>query len=195
MNWLIGLVGFGFVCTVTPGPNNLLLWASGAAFGWRRSWPHVLGTAVGVGALGLAVAAGLGVLITEVPLVGLAMKVGGSAYLLYLAWQVAGAGALRRTAVARPMGIRQAAIFQLVNPKVWIFALGAVSTFRPPDAPLILGSLLVAAIMAAVSIPSSAVWAMAGDLVDRLIANDRTRRAVSLGMAILIAATVVLVWI
>jgi threonine/homoserine/homoserine lactone efflux protein len=145
--------------------------------------------------LGLAVAAGLGVLITDVPALGTVMKLGGSVYLLYLAWQVAGAGALQRTADARPMGLLQATAFQLVNPKVWIFALGAVSTFRPPDAPLVLGSLLVAAIMAAISIPSSAIWAIGGDAVDRLIANDRTRGAVSLLMAGLIAGTVVLVWI
>jgi len=97
VDWLVALLGFGFVCTLTPGPNNILLWASGATFGLRRSWPHVLGTALGVGLLAILVAAGLGVLVTTVPGLALAMKVGGSLYLLYLAWQVAGAGALQQT--------------------------------------------------------------------------------------------------
>ena len=189
------LLAFGFVCTVTPGPNNVLLWASGAAFGVRQTWPHVLGTAIGVGLLGLLVAAGLGVLVTTLPPLAFAMKLGGSIYLLYLAWQVAGAGALERTTTARPMGVLQAVAFQLVNPKVWIFALGAMATFRPASLPVALGSVLVAIVMMAVAIPSSALWAVGGEAIDRLIERPSTRRAVSLTLAILVVATVALVWI
>ena len=189
------LLAFGFVCTVTPGPNNVLLWASGAAFGVRQTWPLVLGTAIGVGLLGLLVAAGLGVLVTTLPPLAFAMKLGGSIYLLYLAWQVAGAGALERTTTARPMGVLQAVAFQLVNPKVWIFALGAMATFRPASLPVILGSVLVAIVMMAVAIPSSALWADGGEAIDRLIERPSTRRAVSLTLAILVVATVALVWI
>ena len=195
MEWLAPLVAFGFVCTVTPGPNNVLLWASGAAFGVRRTWPHVLGTALGVGLLAVLVAAGLGALVTTVPPLAFAMKVAGSIYLLYLAWQVAGAGALERTTAARPMGLRQAVTFQLVNPKVWIFALGAMATFRPTTLPVIVGSLLVAAVMMAIAIPSSAVWAIGGEAIDRLIERPTMRRAVSFGLALLVVATVVFVWV
>src|SRR5829696_5102735 len=101
----------------------MLLWASGAEFGVRRTVRHVLGTAIGIGAMALAVVVGIGALITAVPQVELAMKVAGSVYLLYLAYQVAGAGALQRTAIARPLGIRQAAAFQVINPKAWTFAV------------------------------------------------------------------------
>ena len=195
MEPLIGLLGFGFVCTVTPGPNNILLWASGAAFGLRRSWPHVAGTALGVGLMAILVAAGLGTLVTSVPSLALAMKVGGSIYLLYLAWQVAGAGALERTTASRPMGLLQAIAFQLVNPKVWIFAVGAVSTFRPPDVAVALGSALVAVTMMAITVPTAALWVIGGDALSRLIEQPRTRRALSLGLALLVVATVVLVWI
>jgi threonine/homoserine/homoserine lactone efflux protein len=195
VGWLIALLGFAFVCTVTPGPNNILLWASGAAYGLRRSWPHVLGTALGVGLLAILVAAGLGAVITSFPPLALAMKVGGSIYLLYLAWQVAGAGALRRTATARPMGLLQAIAFQLVNPKVWIFAVGAVSTFRPADVPVALGSVLVALAMMAVTVPTALVWVVGGDVLNRLIDRPAARRALSLGLALLIVATIALVWV
>jgi threonine/homoserine/homoserine lactone efflux protein len=195
VEWLAPLVAFGFVCTVTPGPNNILLWASGAAFGVRRTWPHVIGTALGVGMLGLLVAAGLGVLVTTIPPLAFAMKLGGSIYLLYLAWQVAGAGALERATAARPMGLLQAIAFQLVNPKVWIFALGAMATFRPASLPVVIGSVIVAVVMMAVAIPSSAVWAVGGETIDRLIERPATRRAVSLTLALLVVATVALVWI
>ena len=145
--------------------------------------------------MAVLVAAGLGVLVTTIPLLGLAMKIGGSIYLLYLAWQVAGAGALQRTTASRPMGLLQAMAFQVINPKVWIFAVGAVSTFRPPNVPIALGSALVALAMMAITIPTAALWVVAGDVLNRLIERPAARRALSLGLAGLVVATVVLVWI
>jgi hypothetical protein len=83
---------------------------------------------------------------------------------------------------------------QLVNPKIWIFAVSAVSTFRPTDVPVALGSLLVVLTMMAIAVPTAALWVVAGDLLSRLIERPRTRRAFSLGLALLVVATVVLVW-
>ena len=195
MTQLIALVGFSLVSSITPGPNNVLLWASGAAFGFRRTLPHVLGTAIGLGAMALAAAAGLAALVTAIPVLGVAMRVGGSVYLLYLAWQIARAGTLHEAVVARPLGLRGGAAFQVLNPKAWIFALGAVTTFRPPDLPIETGSVLVAFVMMLVIVPSAAAWAAAGGAMSRLLDGDRTRRLVSLGLAATVALTVVLVWI
>jgi threonine/homoserine/homoserine lactone efflux protein len=192
--WL-ALVGFSIVSSITPGPNNVLLWASGASFGFRATVPQVLGTALGIGGMALVVAAGLGTLFTAVPELEVAMKVGASIYLLYLAWQVAGARALERGTLARPLGVRQAAAFQLLNPKAWIFALGAVTAFRPTELPVVAGSLLVAGTMAVVILPTASLWAVAGNALGGLLAAGRTGRAVSLGLAALLAATVVFVWI
>jgi threonine/homoserine/homoserine lactone efflux protein len=192
---LVALVAFSFVCSVTPGPNNLLLWASGAEFGLRRTLPHVAGTAIGIGAMALAVAAGLGALIANAPGVAVVMKLVGSAYLLYLAYQIAGAGALERGAVARPMGLIQAAAFQAINPKGWIFALGAVTTFRPPDVAVLLGGILVAITMMLIVVPTAALWAGAGGVLSRFIAGERANRLVSVALAVLLAATVLYVWV
>jgi threonine/homoserine/homoserine lactone efflux protein len=192
---LVALVAFSFVSSVTPGPNNVLLWASGASFGFRATLPHILGTALGIGAMALLVAAGLGTLFTAVPQLELVMKVGASAYLLYLAFQVAGAHALERGTLARPLGFLQAAAFQLVNPKAWVFALGAITAFRPAGVPVVAGSLLVMLTMTVVLIPSAALWAGAGGALSRLMAGERTRRVVSLALALLLVATVATVWV
>lgn len=192
---LLALAGFSFVSAATPGPNNVLLWASGATFGFRRTVPHVVGTALGIGVMALVVAAGLGALVTAVPGLAIAMKVGGSLYLLYLAVQIARAGSLQRADVARPLSVLGAAAFQAINPKAWIFALGAMSTFRPTDLPVTTGSLLVALTMMAVIVPSAALWAGGGEALSRLIAGDRSRRAVSVVLGALVAATVVTVWL
>jgi threonine/homoserine/homoserine lactone efflux protein len=123
------------------------------------------------------------------------MKVGGSIYLLYLAIQIARAGALQSAAIARPLGLFEAASFQAINPKAWVFALGAITTFRPAGLPIATGSVLVAATMAAVIIPTAALWAAGGGALSRLLEGERTRRVVSLALAALVALTVAWVWL
>ena len=192
---LLGLVGFSFVSAVTPGPNNILLWASGATFGLRRTVPHVLGTAVGLGAMALAAAAGIAALLAALPVLGVAMRVAGSAYLLFLAWQIARSGTLAAGEASRPLSIPEAAAFQVVNPKAWIFALGAVTTFRPPELSEVVGSLAIAAVMMAVILPAAGLWAAFGDALGSLLHRERTRRVVNLVLAALIVATIALVWL
>lgn len=192
---ILALVGFSFVSSVTPGPNNVLLWASGAEFGFRRTTRHILGTAIGIAAMALVAAAGLAALITAIPQVAIAMKVAGSVYLLWLAVQIARGGALAGTTVARPLGLREAAAFQMINPKAWIFALGAMTTFRPPDLPLPAGSALVAVTMLLVIVPTASIWALGGEALSRLISGARAGRAMSLVLAGLVALTVLSVWL
>jgi threonine/homoserine/homoserine lactone efflux protein len=192
---LLPLVVFGFVSSVTPGPNNILLWGSGTAFGFRRTIPHIVGTATGLGTMALAVAAGLGVLIATVPQLQVVMKVVGSIYLLVLAYQIAGAHGLRRGDVSRPLGILQASAFQVINPKAWIFAVGAITTFRPTDLSGPGGAVVVALVMMAVVLPSAAIWAAGGEAMGRLIVGHGAERVVGVAMGALLAATVALVWI
>ena len=192
---LLGLVAFSFVSAVTPGPNNVLLWASGATFGLRRTVPHVLGTAVGLGAMALAAAAGIAALLAALPVLGVAMRVAGSAYLLFLAWQIARSGTLAAGEASRPLSIPEAAAFQVVNPKAWIFALGAVTTFRPPELSEVVGSLAIAAVMMAVILPAAGLWAAFGDALGSLLRRERTRRVVNLVLAALVVATIALVWL
>ena len=195
MDEFVALIGFSVVSSVTPGPNNILLWASGATFGLQRSLPHIAGTAAGIGAMAVAVAAGLAALITTVPWLEFAMKLGGSLYLLYLAYQIAGAAAIERRTVTRPLGFAQAAAFQLINPKAWVFALGAVTTFRPAELPIVVGSVLVAVTMMIVTIPTAGLWAAGGSLISPLLTNERRHRIVSGGLAALLAGTVIYVWL
>ncbi len=86
MAQLLALLGFSFVSSFTPGPNNILLWASGATFGFRRTVPHVVGTALGIGLMALVAGAGIAALVSEVPQLGVAMRLAGSVYLVWLAW-------------------------------------------------------------------------------------------------------------
>jgi threonine/homoserine/homoserine lactone efflux protein len=109
---LVALVAFAFVGTVSPGPNNTVLWASGLRFGFRRTIPHVVGTALGIGAIVIGVAVGIGALLEAVPAAELMLKVVGSLYLLYLAYLVLGSGGIGRTEVSSPLSVWQAIVFQ-----------------------------------------------------------------------------------
>jgi threonine/homoserine/homoserine lactone efflux protein len=195
MNELLGLVGFAFVGSITPGPNNALLLASGIRFGFGRTVRHVAGTAVGMGALILAVAAGIGVLLLAVPGADLALRVIGSAYLLYLAFRIASSRGGGRTAISRPLGVLNAAAFQFANVKAWLFALAAVGTFLPPDLAPAAAALAVAATCAVVILATAAVWAAGGAALNRMVEGGRTQRIVNLALALLLAASVVLIWL
>lgn len=195
MPQLLALLGFSFVSSFTPGPNNILLWASGATFGFRRTVPHVLGTALGIGAMALVAGFGVAALVASVPQLGVAMRVAGSIYLVWLAWQIMRSGALREGSVARPMGIPAAMAFQVLNPKAWIFALGAVTTFRPAELPLVVGTVLVALAMMAMIVPTAAAWAGAGGVMARWLSGALTRRVVSVVLGVMVLATIALVWL
>jgi threonine/homoserine/homoserine lactone efflux protein len=195
MDGIVALAAFAFVSSVTPGPNNLLLWASGAEFGIARTLPHVAGTALGLGAMALAVGAGLGALITSLPALAIALKILGSAYLVWLAMQISGVRRLARAELARPLRIRQAAAFQLINPKAWVFALGAVTTFRPATMTGVAGSLAVAGTIILVIVPTALIWAVAGGALNRWLGDGTRRRAVGVVLAVLVIASVVSVWV
>ncbi len=195
MAQLLALLGFSFVSSFTPGPNNILLWASGATFGFRRTVPHVIGTALAIGAMALAAGAGIAALVASVPVLGVAMRVAGSAYLLWLAWRILRLGTLHQADVARPLSVPGAMAFQVVNPKAWIFALGAVTTFLPPELPAVPGTVLVALAMMSMIVPAACAWAAAGGAMARLLDGPRRRRVVSAVLAAMVVATIMLVWI
>jgi threonine/homoserine/homoserine lactone efflux protein len=193
MHQLLGLAGFALVGSITPGPNNSLLLASGSRFGFRRTARHVAGTAIGMGALVFAVAGGVGAVLLAVPGVDLALKVAGSAYLLYLAVRVATSHGTGGAVVARPLGLGGAVAFQFANPKGWLFALAAAGTFLPPGLNPLAGGLVVAAVSATVILATATVWAAGGAGLGRL-AGGGSRPAVNVALALVLAASVAFIW-
>lgn len=187
---LLALLGFAFVTSVTPGPNNLMLMASGANFGLRRTVPHMLGISLGFAVLAGAVGLGLAGLLQAVPGAMLGLKVLAVAYMLWLAWKIAHAAAPGAgRAGARPMTALQAAAFQWVNPKAWAMALGAIAVYAPGGG---LGQVaLVAAVFSAVNLPTVSLWAWAGEGLRQWLTDARRLRVFNLTMA---AALVASLW-
>ena len=187
---LLAVILFAFVTSVTPGPNNMMLLASGVNFGIRRSLPHMLGISLGFMLLVAAVGLGLGQLFEQFPPLYTALRYGGTAYLLYLAWKIAASGATDADgkATGKPFTFLQGAAFQWVNPKAWIMAIGAITTYTPQEGFLV-NVLLIAALFALVNCPSVGLWTVAGSMLRRWLDRPRVLRAFNIGMALLLVAS------
>ena len=140
---LLALVGFAVVSSITPGPNNMMLLASGVNFGMRRTMPHMMGVCLGFTLMLVIVGLGLGAAIMAVPLLHTVLKYGSGAYLLWLAWSLATSGGLGGSQTgARPMRFIEAALFQWINPKAWMMTITAIATFANP-AQFMLSTLII----------------------------------------------------
>lgn len=170
---LPALLAFAFVTSVTPGPNNMMLMASGANFGFRRTVPHMLGIAIGFTAMVFLVGVGLAGLFLAEPRLGKALGIVSLLYMLWLAWKIAHAAPPEaQSSKARPLSFLQAAAFQWVNPKAWAMALSACALYAPDQTVWAVG--FVALVFGAVNLPSVSVWAAAGQGL-RGFLTDRRR--------------------
>lgn len=195
METLLPLAGFAFASSITPGPNNLMLSASGIAFGLRRTLPHLAGVLVGFQSMLIVCASGVGALVAAFPEVALAMRLVGSGYLLYLAWVMRNAFAADASGrLPRPLTFVEAVLFQFVNPKAWIMALTAVSVFVPQTEPRWLALTVLCAVFAGVNLPCIWAWTMLGVSLRRWLAMPRWREYFRLLIGVLMLYAVVAMW-
>jgi threonine/homoserine/homoserine lactone efflux protein len=182
MNELLPFATYCLLMSGTPGPNNMMLVANGAHYGYRRTLPAILGTNTGVAALTFAMCLGLGAVFTAWPLLHEALKLAGTLYLLVLAWKLAVAPA----ASGRPperVGFVQAALFQAVNPKSWIRAVTVASVFMPTGWSIVAGALFVSLAGALIGFPCVSMWALFGVGIARFLSSPGRRRAFNAIMA------------
>ena len=186
----LALVVFAFVTSITPGPNNFMLMASGVNFGFRRTVPHMLGIGAGFFTLLMGVGLGLGALLTAWPALHLVLKVAGGAYLLYLAWRIAMARSLadKGGGTARPMSFFEAAAFQWVNPKAWVMAVTAMIVYTSPAAPF-LSMLVVGSAFALVNLPAISVWVGFGMALRGFLADPVRLKWFNIAMGVALAVS------
>ena len=189
---LLAFALFALVTSITPGPNNTMLLASGVNFGFRRSIAHILGISCGFFVLVLAVGLGLGAVFEAYPLLYGVLRYVGAAYLLYLAWKIARSGPLsdEQQGRGRPLGYWGAAAFQWVNPKAWVMAVGAISTYTPLQG-YFTNVLVIAAVFALINAPTVSLWAACGSLLRNVLRNPRWLRLFNLEMAALLVLSLV----
>jgi threonine/homoserine/homoserine lactone efflux protein len=186
----IALVSFAFVMAFTPGPNNIMLTASGANFGVARSIPHMAGVVIGFVILLVVSGGGLGALL--VTSLQTALKVVGAAYMLWLAWKIANAhgGQDHANPDARPLTFLQAAAFQWVNPKGVIIAFGAVALYVRPERAFV-DLLILLIVFGLATLLSTVTWLCFGAALSRVLHDERRARGFNIVMALLLVASIV----
>lgn len=196
MESLLALVSFTFVASITPGPNNLMLAASGVGFGLKRTVPHMLGVCAGFAVLVLACGLGIGALLMQSPAAATGLKVLGSGYLVYLAWmlrgsQAPGAGKAR----SRPMSFGAAAAFQFANPKAWLMGVTAASVFLPSLGTDWQALALLCLVVSAVNFPCVTSWAVLGSAIRSRLDDPRWQRRFSAVMVALTLYAAASIWL
>ncbi|ENV50926.1 LysE family translocator [Acinetobacter junii] len=184
-------VVYSIVTSITPGPNNIMLAASGLNFGFKRSIPHILGIGFGFGVMVMLVGFGIGATLGQSPLMYEILKIVGIVYLLYLAYKIYGAGRVDgEEKPEKPLSFMGAALFQWVNPKAWIMALGAIATYSSVNSHLA-EFVFIGAIFGLVSIPCVGIWAYMVQRLQSIVNDQKKVQYFNTAMALLLVISVV----
>ena len=183
---LLALFLFAFATSITPGPNNMMLFASGVNFGFRRTIPHILGISTGFFTLLVGVGLGIGALLKSVPVLDLVLKAASGIYMLWIAYKIGSTHSLAdvKTAV-QPMTFLEAAAFQWVNPKAWAMAVPAMAAYTDKTA-FIPSVLFISAVFAIVNLPSVSCWAAFGSSLREWLSVPPRLKYFNITMAVLL---------
>lgn len=195
METLLPLASFTFVASITPGPNNLMLAASGVGFGLKRTLPHMLGVSVGFLLLVLACGLGVGTLLLQIPAAALSLKLAGSGYLIYLAWTLRGNFGAASATRTRPMSFRAAVVFQFANPKAWLMGVTAAAAFLPSLGSDWTALALLCLVVSAVNAPCITSWAVLGSTIRSRLHDLRWQRRLRALMVVLTLYAAAAIWL
>lgn len=185
---LLALATFAFVSSITPGPNNLMLMASGANFGFRQTIPHMLGVGIGFVVMILLVGGGLIQVFDTYPVAHTILKIVSVVYLVWLAWRIANAAPVKESdSAGSPMTFLQAAAFQWVNPKAWTMAVTAITAYTPDQT--FQAIVLVGVVFGLINIPSVGSWTLMGQQMARFLQSPGHLRTFNWIMAALLVGS------
>lgn len=183
---LSALILFAFTTSITPGPNNMMLFASGVNFGFRRTLPHMLGIGAGFLSLLIGVGLGLGALLAALPFAYLCLKIAGGLYLVWIAWKIGTSRVLSEGGAAeKPMSFLGAAGFQWVNPKAWVMAVTAMATYTDVSN-YTMTVVIVGLVFAAINLPSVSTWAGFGSVLREWLSVPVRLKWFNITMAVLL---------
>lgn len=194
VEYYLSLLLFCVSSSITPGPNNLMMLMSGINFGVKRSLPHYFGILLGFSAMVFLVGMGLAGVFAKFPVLHQIIKYIGAIYMLYLAYQIIrSSSSLKEVKSAhRPLSFFKAVLFQWVNPKAWVMAIGAVSAFTVITLPMVSQVIIISLIYFLVGVPCIAFWLFGGVAVRRYLNNPRYLQIFNVTMGILLIASIIL---
>ena len=180
---------YSFVMSITPGPNNVMLTASGANFGFRKTIPHILGVVAGFSVVLFGVCAGLDVVFTRWPSIQTVLRWVGAVYLIYLGWRILRSTEAQNAESRKPLTALEAAGFQFLNPKAWMMTLTAAAMFLPRELGVLTASSYMVGIMAVTNLPCITVWALFGSSMRGFLARPAGRMTFNIVLSLALVAT------
>ena len=189
----IALITYIFVITITPGPNNILVVASGGKFGYRKTLPHIIGIGFGTALLTAFVCLGLGAVFIKLPILHQILSWAGLIYMLYLAWKLLGMKVSNEKSGQSPFNLWQAILFQFINPKVWVSMSILASIFMPKGEEVITPTIIISLIVGLISFPCTSAWALFGKAIRKFLNTQRNQLIFNYVMAILLVVTALLI--
>ena len=187
---ILAVATFGFVTSVTPGPNNTILFATGVNYGVKKAFPFLFGIMLGLSVILTAIGLGLGAVFIALPAVYQVLKYLGFAYILYLAFSIIRSGYKPIESNSKLFGLFEATFFQFVNPKVWVVMPSFMASFIPIGASLELTVVLVLVFLA-LTFPGALAWAVFGGLLKNFMADSKKRLIFNWIAGLLLVASMV----
>jgi threonine/homoserine/homoserine lactone efflux protein len=187
---ILAVATFGFITSVTPGPNNTILFATGVNYGVKKALPFLFGIMLGLSAILTAIGLGLGIVFVTLPAVYQILKYLGFAYILFLAYSIIRSGYKPIEANSKLFGLFEATFFQFVNPKVWVVMPSFMASFIPIGASLELTIVLVLVFLA-LTFPGALAWAVFGGLLKNFMADSKKRLIFNWIAGLLLVASMV----
>ena len=194
MNSYIPLLLFCFSISITPGPNNIMIMMSGAKFGLLKSLPHYLGIGIGFNIMVFCIGLGLGEVFNNFPILHEMIKYLGAAYMLYLAFSLIRSNneISKTNNRSRPLTFFQAALFQWINPKVWIMIIGVVSTYSKANVNPLYQSFVMSLMFLVAGFPCVAAWFIFGVKISKYLSNKVRMKIFNLTMGMLLVVSIIL---
>jgi threonine/homoserine/homoserine lactone efflux protein len=181
---------------VTPGPNNIMIMSSGLNFGIKHSLPHYLGICFGFPMMVLTVGLGMGAIFMQFPMIQGGIKIIGAVYMLFLSWQIARAHVrVNKYNTKNPITFFKAVLFQWINPKAWVMAIGAVATYTNQGENFFLQLFMICLLFLIIGFPSIGAWLFCGTVLKRFLKSDKHQRYFNYSLGALLAISVILIFI
>ena len=187
---LVGIAVFGFITSVTPGPNNTFLLTSGMNHGLKKSLSYINGIMIGLTVMFAAIALGIGALFRTFPVIQEVLKYVGFAYIVFMAYGIIRTTFVHKHEELHPIGFVRSTAFQLVNPKAWIVLISFYASYIPENADF--GTLMTAlALFLVATYPGALIWAAFGDAMSGILQKPQTRRIFNVSAAVLLVISMV----
>jgi threonine/homoserine/homoserine lactone efflux protein len=183
---------FSVIMAFTPGPNNTIMMASGVAHGFLQTFPAAMGVAFGFPFQALCIGLELGKIFEIYPETLVVLKYAGAAYMVWLAWKIASdtPSEKKSTEADKPLNFFQTFLFQWVNPKAWIMAITALTSYTLPGYYWI-GLASVVGTFIFTGVTSATTWAAFGAAIKSWLTDPKWYRAINASMALLLLVSLV----